>query len=169
MKKLAFIFAVAISSFGFGQVDLGDNGRFQYLLDSANRAEAMQPCIKQGDNDIALRSMFKIMFTDSAAFNLIRHHASLNNNFYVLTGKSVRHKMLFGEWIVNLRNLYTSTNYIVEYEEFDYDGDMVIRFYSADKVFVSSIVIYWDRSHDGITFSNIRHISDIHDYTVNLQ
>jgi hypothetical protein len=34
MKKLFIIFCIAVYSFGFGQVDLGDNGRFQYLMDS---------------------------------------------------------------------------------------------------------------------------------------
>jgi hypothetical protein len=157
MKKLFIILGISLSSFGFSQVDLGDNGRFQYLMDSINNENAKKPCLKQGDNDIVLRSIIKNIFIDPAAFSLVKQYESLSN-FYVVGSTSDSKKILFTEWLVDLKNYYTTNNCTIIIKE--HDEYSCILFYNADKIFISKVVIYWDQSYDSITYSNLRHIVD---------
>jgi hypothetical protein len=155
MKELAVIFAVFVSSFGFGQ-DLDDGGRFKVLQDSINKLESQKPSLKQGDDDMIIKPLFTKLFKDTIAFDIILNHPSLNN-FYVVSDLPVREKILFKTWFVELQKYGSMDN--IEIKQRIQDDIMSFFFYQKG-ILVRKITIFWDQSYNGIDYVNLRHITD---------
>ena len=143
------------------QTDIFDDPSVKRQWDSitaiSNKTNAEFPTYKTGDDNSQLIGLFKNIITDPIAKHLFSIDPSLNQLH--ITGYNTRKRVDFNTWLSSLDpSLYPNAEFTIKY-----GGDEQIEhlyIYNSKNEVVREIMIIWDKSFDGTSYTNIRTIKD---------
>lgn len=135
---------------------------FQHAFDSLNliynEIENEFPTWKTGNDNSHLKGLLRILFNDLLAKDL--YHSDETVSLLHVTGFNAIHNgTIVSEWITTLdQSLYPSDQYSMRYND---DGEMEhLYIFDIDDTMVREIIIIWDKTYDGVNYTNMRTIMD---------
>ena len=162
MKNLIVVLVLLVSGIGFGQDTIVRD--FDYFMDSIANETELRPTYKTGDNDIILKGVRKVLFSDTSVYNLFRQHYSLKG-LYVGSKVYGQQKMIFSEWfekhIVN--SPYKDNDEYILRTRHTEEHSVFYFIDASDQETIKRVITFcWDNTNTEmeIEFGNLRYISD---------
>jgi len=159
MKNLV-ITLIAILSFTTvnAQLDSTLQNKFDSINVILSNIESEFPTWKTGDDNSQLSGLLKNIITDPIAKHLFSIDPTASQ-LHITGFNTINKRVTLDTWLSTLNpNLYPSDEFNIKYNS---DGEIEhLYIFNSDSQMVREIMIIWDKSHDGINYSNIRTIMD---------